>query len=313
MEDYMNETASDSFAATRVAGERRSHNWWIHLLMMICALCCILPFILILVVSFTDEKAVMLNGYTLFPSKWSVNAYKFLFINPMTIIRAYGITIFVVVVGTSISLFLGTMISYVISRTDYPFRKGISFYVFFTMLFNGGLVPTYILYSNIFHFRDTLAALIVPGLLLNGWNILIMRTFFNSNVTSSLIESAYLDGAGDFKIYLEIVMPLSIPVLAAIGFMTMLMYWNDWFNSMIYINNVKLYSLSYLMTKTLLDIQTLQSATELTSEMRKVLGQMPSETIRMAMAVVGAGPMLFAFPFFQKYFISGLTIGAVKG
>lgn len=303
--------AADSTSG-RTVGQHYLSNLWIHIIMAIGALFCIIPFTLVTIISFTSEDSISKNGYSFIPKEWSVEAYKYLFADSTSIIRAYGITIFVTIIGTTISLLMGTMIAYTLSRKDYPYRKFLSVYVLFTMLFNGGLVPWYLVYTNIFHIKDTLFALIVP-LLLNGFNVIIMRTFFSNSVPESLIESAYLDGAGEFRIYLQIVMPLSLPVVAAIGFMTTLSYWNDWYTSLIFINDSKLVSLQYLMTKALLNIQSLKVQTNLTSDMMQALGDMPSESIRMAMAVVGIGPMLFVFPFFQKYFISGLTIGAVKG
>lgn len=292
---------------------KRPSNWWIHMIMVFAALCCVIPFVLVIVISFTSERSILKNGYGFVPEEWSLAAYKYVFVNPETVLKAYGITIFTTVVGTLVGLFIGSMFAYVISRKDYPYKKILTFYIFFTMLFNGGLVPTYVMYVNSLHIRNTLWALLIPNMLLGGWNLLMMRTYFGANIPDSLIESAYLDGAGEFTIYLRIVLPLSKPVLSAIGFMSALGYWNSWFNSMVYITDQDLYSLSYLMTKTLMDIQSLKAAIELPLEMRAAIGQMPSETVRMAMAVIGVGPMFAVFPFFQKYFVKGLTVGAVKG
>ena len=295
------------------AGKKRGEDLWIHILMVAVTALCVLPFILIFIISISDEKTVLTEGYSFLPSKLSTAAYKYLLYDPESIVRAYSITIFVTLAGTVVSLFIGSMLAYAISRKDYPHRNAVSFYIFFTILFNGGLVPWYLVYSMGFHIRDTLLALIVPNLLLNGFYVLIMRSFFTNTVQPSLIESAYLDGAGEFRIYFSIILPLSLPMLAAIGLMTTLAYWNDWYNSLIFINNSKLLSLQYLMTRVLLNIQFLKSTSNISPEFARVIGQMPSETIRMAMAIVGIGPILLAYPFFQKYFIRGLTIGAVKG
>ena len=292
---------------------KRPSNWWIHVIMVLAAVCCIMPFVLVVIISLTSEQSIMKYGYSFVPKEWSLSAYKYLFSKPDAIIRAYGITIFTTLVGTVVGIFLSSMLGYVISRKDYPYKRGITFFIFFTMLFNGGLVPTYVMYTNYFHIRNTIWALLIPGMLLSGWNIFMMRTYFSSNIPDSLVESAYLDGAGDFRIYISIILPLSKPVLSALGFMQALGYWNSWYNSMIYINDSKRYSLSYLMTKALLDIQNLKAAVEMPAEMLAALGEMPSETVRMAMAVVGIGPMFLVFPFFQKYFVKGLTVGAVKG
>lgn len=303
----------DVIKSTKLAGRKRGENWWIHAIMVILTLICVLPFILVIIVSLSDEKTVLIEGYSFFPSKFSSSAYEFLFADTSGIIRAYGITIFVTLIGTVLSLFIGSMLAYVISRKDYPYRNIIAFYVFFTILFNGGLVPWYLLYAGVFHIKNTIFALIIPNLLLNGFNVLVMRAFFTNTIPPSLIESAYLDGAKEFRIYFQIILPLSLPVLSAIGLLTTLGYWNDWYNSLIYIDDDKLISLQYLMTKVLLNIEFLKSSSQGSAEMKKVLSEMPSETIRMAMAIVGIGPLLLAYPFFQKYFVRGLTIGAVKG
>lgn len=291
---------------------KHTSNWWIHLLMIIGVCLCLLPFLLVLIISISDEKTVLINGYQFFPKKFSLAAYRYLYLDKANIIRAYGITIVVTAVGTLVSLVICSMVSYVMSRKDYPLRNVLAFFIFFTMLFNGGLVPWYLVYTSIFHFKDTLLALIIPNLLLNGFDVLVMRTFFINSISPSLIESAYLDGAGEFRIYWQIIIPLSLPVLAAIGFIVMLTYWNDWYNSLIFIDKASLVNIQYLMTKVLLDLQFLQSSDN-TSAIDTVVASIPSETVRMAMAVVGVGPMLFAYPFFQKYFVKGLTIGAVKG
>ena len=295
------------------AGKSRFENLGIHLFLALVAFCCLIPFVLVLIVSLSSETAVSLNGYSFFPEEWSLDAYKYIFTNPTTVVRGYGVTIFVTLVGTITSLFLGSMIAYTMSKKDYPYRKALNFYVFFTMLINAGLVPTYMVYTSLFHIKNTIWALLLPGMLLSAWNIIIMRTYFTTSIPDALTESAYLDGAGEFTTFFKIVLPLSKPILGAVGFMVALAYWNNWYNSMVYISNKELYSLQYIMTKTLLDIQSLKSMTELTSEMKEALGAMPTETIRMAMAVVGAGPMLVAFPFFQKYFVKGITVGSVKG
>lgn len=298
---------------TTQAGQKKFANLGIHIFMSCMAFCCIVPFVLVLIVSLSSETAVSLNGYSFFPKEWSLDAYRYIFTNPMTVIRGYAVTIFVTVVGTLLSLILGSLLAYTMSKKDYPYKKILNFYVFFTMLINAGLVPTYMVYTNLFHIKNTILALLLPGALLSAWNVMILRTYFQTSIPDALVESAWLDGAGEFTTFIRIVLPLSKPILGAVGFMVALAYWNNWYNSMVYISDKNLYSLQYIMTKTLLDIQSLKSMTELTSEMKEALGAMPTETIRMAMAVVGAGPMLVAFPFFQKYFVKGITVGSVKG
>lgn len=295
------------------AGKSRFENLGIHLFMILASFCCVIPFVLIIIVSFSSETAVSLNGYSFFPEEWSLAAYKYIFASPITVVRGYGVTIFITVVGTLVGLIFSAMIAYALSKRDYPLKRALNFYVFFTMLFNAGLVPTYLVYVNVFHIKNTIWALLIPGMLVGAWNIMVMKSYFLGSIPESLTESAYLDGAGEYTTFFKIVLPLSKPILGAMGFMIALGYWNSWSNSMIYISDKKLYSLQYIMTKSLMDIQSLKSMTEMTSDMKAALGAMPSETVRMAMAVIGAGPMLVAFPFFQKYFVKGITVGSVKG
>jgi putative aldouronate transport system permease protein len=230
----------------------------------------------------------------------------------MTIIRAYGVTILATVAGGLGGLLLTSLLAYPISRNDLPLRKTLSFYIFFTLLFNGGLVPWYLVFTHIFNVKDTIWALIMPGLLLNGFFVLIMRTFFQTTIPMAVIESAYMDGAGEFRIFFQIVLRLSTPVLATIGLFVTIAYWNDWFNSLVFINDYKYYSLQYLLNKILLNIQFLAQNTQ-NNNAAQLIAQLPTETVRMAMAVIGVGPIIFAYPFFQKYIIKGLTVGAVKG
>jgi putative aldouronate transport system permease protein len=181
------------------------------------------------------------------------------------------------------------------------------------MLFNGGLVPSYLLYTNYFDFKNTLLALIIPGLLMNGFFIILMRTFFATSIPTAIIESAYIDGAKEWKIFYRIVLPLSTPVLATVGLFYVILYWNDWFNGLIYLTDSKYYSLQNLLNRILLDIQYLQSSTQAGSQTSDLAARIPLASMRMAMAVIGVIPLLIAYPFFQKYFAKGLTVGAVKG
>lgn len=300
----------------QAVGLGRLYNAWIHILLFVCALACIIPFLLVLSISFTSENALALSGYSFWPTEFSMEAYQYLFRNPVSILRGYEITIFVSIVGTALSLMMTSLIAYVLSRKDYPYRKILSIYVLITMLFNGGLVPWYLTYTQVLNFKDSLLALLIPSMLVSGFNVIVMKTFFINTIPDGLIDAAQIDGAGEFQIYWKIILPLSLPVLAAIGFMTVLAYWNNWYNSMVFINDSSKFSLQYLMTRTLLNLQALKSAMmagNLSPDMMEMLADMPSNSVRMAMAVVGIGPMLFAFPFAQKYFVGGLTVGSVKG
>jgi len=284
----------------------------IHVFFVLACALCLIPLVLVAIVSFSDERSILANGYSFFPEAFSLDAYRYLLEDSGRLLNAYGISILVTVVGTLTSLLISSLLAYPLSRKDFPQRNRLAFFVFFTILFNGGLVPWYLVYTNLFHLKDTLLALLVPNLLMNGFYILIMRTFFANSIPASLIESAQIDGAGEWRTFFKIVFPLSLPVLATIGLFTTLGYWNDWFNSLVFVYDNRLISLQYLMTKTLLSIQFLQSHTQ-NSNVGKLLSEMPTETVRMAMAIVGIGPIVLAYPFFQKYLVKGLTVGAVKG
>lgn len=275
----------------------------------ILSLAAILPFVLLVSSSFTDENTLLASGYSFWPKVFSLEAYTFMFgTNLSNILRAYGITILVTAVGTSVSLLIGPLIGYVLSRKDYYHRKFMSFYVFFTMLFNGGIVPAYMMWTQIFHLKNTLPALLLPNLLLNGFWIIIMRSNFESNIHPSLIEAAKIDGAGEVKIYFKIVLPLSLPILATIGLMAGLGYWNDWTNGLYYISDSKLYSLQQLLNNILTNVKALSSMGTAAAGTQNL----PSESIQMAMAVIGVIPILIVYPFFQKYFVKGIAMGGVK-
>lgn len=294
-----------------MASQNKTH-WLFHLVFLLIACTTILPIILVFMVSITDETTITQNGYSFFPQKISFEAYKYLFLDSMTIIRAYGVTIFITVVGTIVGLMLTALLAYPISRRDFPYKNMLTFFVFFTMLFNGGLVPWYLVFTNLIPLKDTIWSLIIPGLLLNGFFVLIMRTFFATSIPMAIIESAYMDGASESRIFFRIVLPLSTPVLATIGLFNTLGYWNDWFNSLVFLTDSKYYSLQYLLNKILLNIQFLSQNSRNTNA-SQIMATLPTETVRMAMAIIGIGPIVLAYPFFQKYFVKGLTVGAVKG
>ncbi|UJF34968.1 carbohydrate ABC transporter permease [Paenibacillus hexagrammi] len=294
-----------------MASSNKTH-WLLHVLFIFIACSTILPIILVFMVSITDETTIAQNGYSFLPQKISFEAYRYLFLDSMTIIRAYGVTIFITVVGTLGGLLLTALLAYPISRKDFPYKNGLTFFVFFTMLFNGGLVPWYLVFTKLIPLKDTVWSLVIPGLLLNGFFVLIMRTFFATSIPMAIIESAYMDGASESKIFVQIVIPLSTPVLATVGLFNTLAYWNDWFNSLVFLSNSKLYSLQYLLNKILLNIQFLAQNSRNTNA-AQLMATLPTETVRMAMAIIGIGPIVLAYPFFQKYFVKGLTVGAVKG
>lgn len=283
--------------------------------MILLAAFCVIPFLLIVMSSFTEESTLMQNGYSFFPANFSLEAYIYILKSGSKIIRGYGISILVTVVGTSVSMLITTLFAYPLSRRDLPFRKGISFFVFFTMLFNGGLIPSYMMWTQIFHIKNTLAALIIPALLMNAFYIIMMRTYFQSSIPMELIESVQIDGGSEWRILRNIIVPLSKPILATLGFMVALGYWNDWTLGLYYITDTTLYGIQNILNRILSDIQFLSSATSsgMGTDMSAVAASMPSTAIRMAIAVVGVLPMLIIYPFFQKYLVKGITIGAVKG
>ncbi|NQX58687.1 carbohydrate ABC transporter permease [Paenibacillus qinlingensis] len=294
-------------------GNKKKDSWVIHLLFSLLSFGMIIPFVLVLIASFTDEKAILANGYSFFPAQWSMDAYRYLFISdPGVILRSYGVTIAVTLIGLVLSLLVTSMLAYPLSRGELPLKTALSFFIFFTILFNGGLVSWYLVYSTVWDLRDTIWALIIPNLLLNGFNVLIMRTFFATTIPPALIESAYIDGAGELRIFAQFVIPLSKPVFATIGLFNTLAYWNDWFNSLVFLSKAKFYSLQYLLNMSLLNIQFLSQKSQNAST-ASLMDMIPQETMRMAMAIIGVGPIILAYPFFQKYFVKGLTIGSIKG
>ncbi|MET3545607.1 putative aldouronate transport system permease protein [Paenibacillus favisporus] len=291
--------------------ESRGWQWAGHILLILFSLACILPFILLFISSITDDHTIAVEGYSFFPSKFSLSAYEYLWRESGQIFHAYGITVLVTLIGTTASLLMTSLLAYPLSRKDLPGGTAIAFIVFFTLLFNGGLVPTYLVYTQLFDIKNTLFALLIPWLLMNGFNVMLMRTFFVTTIPAAIIESASMDGAGEFKMYCRIILPLSLPILATVGMFQGLAYWNDWNNGLIFVTDPKLFSLQNLLNRIMNDIQYLTRNSQLNTG--AALDQLPSETFRMAVAVIGVIPILIAYPFFQKYFVKGMTIGAVKG
>lgn len=282
-----------------------------NIILILASAACVIPFVLLFVTSITDESYLLKNGYTFFPAAFSLKAYEYLGRNAEQIFRAYGITILVTIVGTFVSLIITSMLAYALSRMDLPGNKALSFIVVFTILFNGGLVPTYIIYTQYFGMKNTIWSLIVPKLLLTGFNVLLARTYFRTSIPPSLIESAKIDGAGEFRVFFKIILPLSLPIMATIGLMNGLAYWNDWFNGLIFTTNEKLFSLQVLLNQILMNIQFLANMD--TGGNVVSTETMPSTSARMAIAAIGVIPILAIYPFFQKYFVKGITLGAVKG
>lgn len=284
----------------------------IIIILSFMALCAILPFLLLVMSSVTEEATLARNGYSFFPERFSLYAYEYLFkSNAAKVFRSYGITLFITVVGTGISLLIGPLLAYPLSRKDYKRGKYIAFIVVFAMLFNGGVVPQYIMWTQVFHLKNTIWALILPNLVMNGFQIMLYRSSFASNIHPSLIEAAKIDGAGEWRIYFKIVMPLSLPILATVGLMVGLGYWNDWTNGLYYINDTTQYSLQQLL-KSIIDNINALSSMATSADAGAAVAKMPGTSIRMAIAVIGIIPIMALYPFFQKFFVAGIALGGVK-
>lgn len=290
---------------------RKKHQPILTLVFILLCAAVIIPFLMLVSISFSSEKSVIEYGYGLIPKEFSLDAYKYVFKNPKAIIDAYKVTAIFSISKMVLAVVFTSMIAYPLSRRNLKGRRAISFYLYFTMLFGGGLVPTYILITQYLHLGDTMWVYILPGLV-SPWYVFMMRTFFQ-DLPEEMIESAVIDGAGEYTIYAKFIIPLSKPVLATIGLMTFLAMWNDWYTSMLYINKQELESLQYLLQKIMLNLKLLQDSSMNPGASMVSLKDIPSETVRMAMAIVVAGPALVVFPFFQKYFVRGLTVGSVKG
>ena len=278
--------------------------------MIAVALFCVVPLVYIVSASFSSKAALTEYGYTLIPKEFDLAAYEYVLKSPKQILTAYGVTIFVTVVGTVISLLFTSMLGYVMSRKDFKYHRILSFLVLFTLLFNGGMVPTYITINNFYKLGDKIWAQLLPYIIV-PWHVFLMRGFFN-NVPMSLIEAARMDGAGEIRTFFRIVVPISKPAFATVGLFTAFTYWNDWYLSLMYINEANLQSLQYYLYRIMNNINFMTSSmmsAQVTIDMSKI----PSESARMALCVIAAGPMLLIFPFFQKYFVKGISIGAVKG
>ncbi|WP_308638404.1 carbohydrate ABC transporter permease [Paenibacillus silvisoli] len=283
----------------------------INLLFILVALSMVVPFLLVIAISLTSEEAILTKGYHLIPPTFSVDAYHYIFRSPMILIQAYWVTILTTVIGTFASLALTSMTAYVVSRKDYRYVKPTTFYIFFTMLFSGGLVPSYILMTQYLHLKDTIWALILPGML-SPFYILIMKGFIGE-IPKELIESSKVDGASEWRIYFQMILPLSKPALATLGLFISFNYWNSWFPALLYINSEKLVPIQLLLTRMMNTINFLTTSSQFMSGLSIDTSKFPNLSARMAMTVLAAGPMMFVFPFFQKYFVKGLTVGSLKG
>lgn len=279
-----------------------------YIVVTLFAVVCLFPFLLMISSSFMNEKEIITEGYKLIPKEITTNAYRFLLENPTKIISAYKITIQNVILGTVIGLALMSMAGYVLCRSDFKYRNQVAFFIYFTTLFAGGLIPTYMWMVNGLHLKNSIWAMILPGIA-SPWSIFLMRNFMKA-IPDSLAESAKIDGADDFRVYWQIYLPLAKPAIATIGLFLALAYWNEWYNAMLYIEDSAKYPLQYFLQQ----MVNKANAEMLVSQGITVdMAEMPSESIKMATAVVATGPIILVYPFVQKYFVQGLTVGAVKG
>ncbi len=278
-----------------------------HMIFILFGICCLVPMIYLISSSISNEQDLFVYGYRLIPKRVDFAAYRYLLQNPAQLLDAYKLTIFTTVVGTFLALLVMIMIAYPLSIKDFKFRRQLSFYLFFTMLFSGGLVSVYLLNVQYLHLKNNVLVYILPALV-SPWYVFMLRSFF-TGIPQSLRESAKIDGAGEIKILFQIIVPISKPAIATIAFMELMTKWGEWYNCMLYITDPKLQTVQYLL-------QALMQQSEKLAEAADVginAGEIPNETVKLAMAVIAAGPIMFVFPFFQKYFVKGMTVGSVKG
>lgn len=277
-----------------------------HIILAITTICAILPFWYLVSISFSEEKQLVKEGAKLIPAEFSTKAYEYLISKWEMFGTGYLITISVTVVGVLLCMIITLMFSYMLSRQGLPFRNVLSFFVIFTMLFNGGLVATYIMYSQVFHIKNTLWAYILPSLLTNAFYIIMAKNFFSHNIPEELLEAARIDGMSEFRIFLKIVLPLSKPIIATLGLLVGVMYWNDWQNGLYYIDNQKMFGIQNILN-------AINTSTQYLMNGGGNLASIPTETVRMAAVIIGILPILAIYPFFQDYFVKGITLGGIKG
>lgn len=283
----------------------------IHGILILITISMILPLLLLFISSISSEASLLVKGYSFFPKEFSLDAYRYILQNGRTIFRAYGITIFVTFVGTSLNIALSSLMAFPLSIKKLPFRNAISFFVFFTMLFNGGLVPSYLMWTGTFQIKNTIFALIVPNFLLSAMNVMLIRTFFMTSIPEALYEAAEIDGAGYLRVFINIVLPLGKPILVTMGLFSGLAYWNDWTNGLYYITRPQYYSIQTLLNRMIQDIQAIQANASASSNAAAIA--IPTVSVRMAIAFVALLPILLIYPYLQKYFAKGIALGAVKG
>lgn len=291
---------------------KKSTNVLFNVILTILSLLSVIPFIFVIIISFTDEEALAMNGYRFIPEKWSLYAYEYIVSAGENILRSYGVTILVTVVGTLIGLLLTGTYAYALSRKTYAFRSFFTKVITVPMLFSGGMIANYLVMTKVLMLKNTIWVLILP-LCMNSFNVIVLRTFFKTSIPDSVVESAKIDGASEWKLFFRIVIPMAMPGLATIGLFLTLGYWNDWFNALMYIDNKDWIPLQFLLMQIQNSIDWLASNKSMMGvDGIQAAANLPKETIKMAIVVISTLPIIFAYPFFQRYFVNGLTIGAVK-
>lgn len=280
-----------------------------HTLLLVLTFLALVPFLILISSSFSEDTQIIKYGYSVLPRGFSIDAYTYIMTNFAVIGRAYGVTVAVTVIGTVASLIITNLGAYMLSQDDLPGVKVLMFLVVFTMLFSGGLVPSYYIYTQVLHLKDTLWSLILPNLLLNAFNIILIRNYYRFSIPKAIVESACIDGAGELTTFIRIVFPLSLPITATVGLLTAIMFWNDWQNGLYYLTGTEWYSIQQVLRVMSSQITFLSNGTDSSQGVNR---DIPTTTIRMAIAVVAIAPILIAYPFFQKYFVKGITLGAVK-
>lgn len=297
---------------SRFGNVSKKSNIIMNIIMATLAFLCIIPFVFVVIISFTSENALKLNGFSFFPKELSFEAYKYVITSSDQLLKSYGVTIVITILGTIVGLFFISTYAYAISRRTFAYKKFFTTLAFIPMLFGGGMVSFYMVVTKFLHLKNSIWALILP-MCMNSWYIIVLRTFFKTSVPDAVIESAKIDGASEWRLFFQIVLPISLPGMATIALFLTLGYWNDWFNAMLFIDSASLTPLQYLLIRIENSMEFLaQNATKLGVAQIQAAANMPKETAKMAMVVLSTAPIIFAYPFFQKYFVNGLTIGAVK-
>ena len=290
--------------------QSKAFNIFVHALLVFLILCCVVPFWLLIASSFTSEASLVKNGYSLIPKEFSLAAYKYLWTARGSIGRAYFMSVAISAVGVTGNVLMCILFAYPLSRRELPGRGVFSFLLFFTMLFNGGLVPTYLVYTNIVNVKDSFWGLVVPYLLFNPFLLIMMRTYFTSRIPNEVLEAARIDGASEVRCLTSVVVPMSKPIIATVALMTLIAYWNNWTNGIYFLTTrTDLYGIQNYLNDVMNKAAFLQSHTTGAINVRDI----PNIGVRMAVAVVAVVPLLILYPFFQKYFVKGVTLGSVKG